>query len=302
MNQKSNTKVQPNSDRQDQTRGMEIIGFLLICIAFGLWGCYEDQIGCLDISATNFDVEADIGCPDCCTYPELQIDFQHKVILTSNDTFNLEPIDSTYLDGAGNPFRIASIQYYLSDIYLIQTNGDTLQVADSLTVEDDLGNSIALKDNFLLVNPGEFGVETLGSFRNAGAFDGMGFFFGLNPTANQLDTTYFEDGHPLSAQDQSLYLGSDQGYAFAKIELLLDAANDSLITEVIISGNDARQAIELNTPLNITEGVNPRLLLFVDYLSWFNTINVQTDSRDEMAAKIVSQIADSFKGVVIQDR
>ena len=114
---------------------------LLICNLVVLNACYEDQEGCLDINATNFDVEADINCPDCCTFPMLQLDYQHKAE-TADTTINFSYESITYQDGAGNPFRVRSVQYYLSDFHLIIPGGDTVQVADTIQINSFTGASI----------------------------------------------------------------------------------------------------------------------------------------------------------------
>ena len=40
-----------------------------LLFALGTAGCYEDQTGCIDPDAANYDLQADLGCLDCCTYP-----------------------------------------------------------------------------------------------------------------------------------------------------------------------------------------------------------------------------------------
>ena len=265
-----------------------------------LTSCYEDREGCLDINATNFNVEADIACVDCCTYPALQLDFQHKVVL-ADTVLNLSYVDSTYRDGFGNPFRISNIQYYLSGFHLIRTGGDTLQVADTLQITKSDGETITIKDDFLLVNPGVFGFESLGTFRTEGDYAGIGFNFGIGPVANQLDTTYFEEDHPLSAQNPNMYLGNE-GYAFAKIDLLLNPANDSLTTEIIINGDKNLIPVDILSDFNLLEGINPRFILFVNYLEWFNNVDVINDTPEMMNQKIASQLANSFALLEIQIR
>ena len=46
---------------------------LLFLLACALTGCYEERSGCLDPDAADYDLQADVACPDCCTYPELSV-------------------------------------------------------------------------------------------------------------------------------------------------------------------------------------------------------------------------------------
>ena len=151
------------------------------------------------------------------------------------------------------------------------------------------------------MNPGVFGFESLGSFRSDGDYAGIGFNFGVNPIANQLDTIDFPEEHPLSSQESSMFLGSD-GYIFAKIELLPDATNDSLTTEIIISGDDNLIPISIFQEFSIIEGINPRVILFVNYLDWFAEIDILNDTPSAMSEKIASRITNSFELVEIQSR
>ncbi len=277
------------------------IWLLVFLLAVFTVACYEDISGCLDINATNYSVEADLACPDCCEYPVLQIDFQHKAVLPDT-ILNLTYEDQIYQDGVGNDFRIKNIQYYLSDFHLIRTNRDTVQFSDTLQIQLPGGELVVLKDNFLLVNPGVFGFETLGGFNTENAYSGVGFNFGVNPVANQLDTSYFEEIHPLGAENSEMYLSSEEGYIFAKIELLPELDNDSLVTIVTISGDNNLLPVDILTPFSVGAGVNPRFILFVDYLQWFGGVNVVADDPKLMAEKIVNNIANSFSLVEIQLR
>ena len=67
------------------------IGFFL---TFLLSGCYEDRKGCLDLRATNFDIDADRECDGCCVYPQLRLVFEHKLSpdSTANLTYNMYPM------------------------------------------------------------------------------------------------------------------------------------------------------------------------------------------------------------------
>ena len=274
---------------------------IFILVSLLLSSCYEDQEGCLDINATNFDVEADISCLDCCEFPVLQLDFQHKAII-GDTTINLVYDEFIYEDQVGNLFGIKNLQFYLSDFHLIRNGGDTTQVSDTLQITKSNGEVISIKDNFLLVNPGVFGFSTLGDFRSEGNYDGIGFNFGLNPVANQLDTTYFTDEHPLGPQAENMFTGNGEGYLFAKIELLPEPGNDSLFTEILIKGDENLVPIENVVSYTILEGVDPRLIVLIDYYSWFSTIDIQNDSPEVMGQKIVTQLANSFNLVEIQYR
>ena len=80
---------------------------VLSLLPFLVMGCFEGEEGCLDARALNYDVTADTDCSGCCNYPELQLNFTHKVYL-EKDTANLE-YQVAYPNNLGSFFVLENI-------------------------------------------------------------------------------------------------------------------------------------------------------------------------------------------------
>ncbi|MFK7937729.1 MAG: hypothetical protein AB8G22_29700, partial [Saprospiraceae bacterium] len=68
-----------------------ILSFIFYNICFS---CGEPKVGCLDIAATNFGADSDDPCEDCCTFPNLKIQFIHRI--SQGDTLIPIQYDSFY--------------------------------------------------------------------------------------------------------------------------------------------------------------------------------------------------------------
>ncbi len=276
--------------------------YFFFIFLFSLSSCFEPQNGCLDVGATNYSIYADDRCNGCCEYPELRIDFQHKVVLPDT-ILNLNFSEDVYTDGVGNSFKINDLQYYLTDFRFVREDGTELSVEDtvSVTLNNGSGGSTTevIEDNFALIDPASFAVPVMGTFRENGAFTAVRFNIGINATADQADPETFEDSHPLSATN-GMYDSERQGYVFNRIELITDVNVDSIVSVVEIGTAPSLVSVEIPTPdLFLEPGFNIQTVLFVDYLRWFSTANVLSEDKELLSRQIVDQIADSFSLVEI---
>ncbi len=275
--------------------------FLPICGVLSIIsvGCYEPEEGCLDANARNFALDADQPCTDdCCEYPTLQIDFQHKAFV-DGAIQNINLGDSIYMDGFGNPFQIKSIQYYLSDLHLVREDGAEVGVEDELTFDSADGATISVADNVVLVNPETFGTQTIGTFNNPSSFTAIRFTLGLNALLNEADTLDFSIDHPLGPQENNMYLSQEEGYIFNKIELILNPTVDTVSQLIILSGQESLINLEFPANFSLDKGFNLKLLLLVDYLTWFEDVNLLSE-EEIIQQRIVNNLAKSFSLVEIE--
>lgn len=269
----------------------------VLLLALTLAACYQPREGCLDVAAKNYAVDADRPCPDCCQYPAIKVDFLHKVIIGA-DTFNLSYNDSVYYDAAGNAFRISDIQYYFSDFRMLRSDGRTVGVEDTLEVAipqaDGSTVSEVVEDNFLLINPRNFGVRNLGTMRENEQFSGIRFSIGVPDPANLADTLGLPGGHPLEAAD--MYLGPGAGRIFNRIQFYrIENQSDTIRTSIEISMPENLLGIDLPADYFVDPGFSPRFILFVDYLAWFRDVDVLADSPEEISRKIIANLPASFR-------
>lgn len=276
-------------------------------LALGLSACYEPEEGCLDVAAKNFQVDADLSCPDdCCEYPNLKLLLSHRVGPQGSDA-PIRYIDSVYTDAQGQVFRLQKMQYYLSNFLLHATDGSTAPVTDLIDVQSlDPNGSLTdnqLTDDFLLINPSFSTSLTVGEIQVNGTFEAVSFSLGLDELANRTDTSSVADGHPLGSIDDPMYLDQDQGYAFLEAAILRDTvASDTIPAEVKVVGLDQRldYFIPFGQPFDLNPGFNINISLHINYATWLNAIeDVRNDSPEAIADKIVSGLSQAISLVEI---
>ncbi len=273
-------------------------------IFFLVEGCYEPIEGCLDNKATNFQVDADAACSNCCNYPVLKLLVEHKVVYP-DATYNFAYNDSIYQDGAGNAFRVKNIQFFLSDFRLIKKDGTELAVRDSLEVEifqpDGTLQKQFIRDDAALVNRNTFSTYEIGTLVTKGEIRALRFSVGLVAPANSANPASFPTGHPL--RNTVMYFNSDSGYVFNQLQLFNSATLSDTTTTLLEIGTTAfARTVEVPLSANVLEGFNIRITLRVNYLQWFQDVNLKTDAPASLATKIVNNAANSFSvvGVVLE--
>ena len=277
--------------------------FCILYSIFILSACYEPEEGCLDIRATNFQADADRQCPDWCNYPQISLDFRHRVI--KNDTFfNLVYLDSVYIDDFGNPYRIKNIQFYVSNFHLIRPDGREELVQDSLELEvfpsENETRMATVEDNFALVNRNIFTDYTLGTYVVDGNFVAMRFAVGIEGEARQANPNSVSEDHPLHTK-KGMYVDVDSGYVFNRIEFFRDTtAADTIPTVVNIALEENLRVITIPAIFSLIEGFDIQVILQIDYLTWFQGIDMKNDPKEVVANKIVENIAQSFSVIAVE--
>lgn len=250
--------------------------------------CFEPKEGCLDISATNFDAGADKDC--CCEYP--------KLVLTVNQVYDtlLFRSDSLYPDASGHLFRIKSVAFYLSDFQLFQ-NGELFRVSDTLTLNTFLGadtSSQLFINDFQLVRrtPVEYPV---GTFQQGGNFEQVNFRFGLSADAQKVIPTKAPNGHPLSAQTDSLWRGQANGFVFLQAVVVRDSMGTTQPDTLRFLEADLGLPVISATGLFVhPTGYNFPLVLGVDYKKMFEGVNWSIHDITAWKAQIVANLPSTF--------
>ncbi|MEL6864529.1 MAG: MbnP family protein [Bacteroidota bacterium] len=263
--------------------------FLLLLLLSGLPACFESEEGCLDIAATNFDASADDPCPDCCTYPSLQLSINHQM----GDT--VLRFGDPYVTDGNELFRVARIRFYLSELELWQ-DGQYLGVSDTLVIDTDNGpdtTMLTISDNFALINRNQFNY-TFGNVSFNGTFDSLRFKVGLDAQVNGADPVSIPSGHPLEVSTDSMYFNVDSGYVFNQIWLQKDTTANTDTTYLSIGLNERLVEVALPIDVSFSPGFDVDIAIDIDYLTWFTGINFVDDSDDDLVTKIVSNTAQAF--------
>ncbi len=280
---------------------INIILILLFCNA-----CAEKEEGCLDINATNYDVTADEDCcaPDlpecCCTYPTLTLTMQHKLgkdSLNNNADFALNRIQTVEPDSS-HFFIVNDIRFYLSNLQLINSNGEHVGVTDSLAIEvlNDENNleSAIVEDNFSLIKRTQADY-IIGNYAGTNTYDSIRFNIGIQKPTNHIFLESLPEEHILNGtEDDLLYIDIEQGFIFNKIILKKDTTAETIDTELNIN-NLTTITLPLINTLEVNRGANVAINLRINYLEWFKGINFAVDSDDSIKDQVFLNTVNVFE-------
>jgi hypothetical protein len=273
------------------------IGWIWLCL-FSLWvaGCYEEQEGCLDIEATNFDVDADNPCQDCCDYPTLSLSILHKPLTTDTTrNFNLNTVYQLPHD-TNQLLKVKKVWFYLSDLQLIKAGGqvvdvlDTVEVGYSMVPGDTLYKTIT--DNFAYLLRSSLSEKNIGAIRTEGFFEGIQFRIGLPDESRDYVPSTLPNGHPLNFQADSLNWTEEDKYAYQYWEFYRDTADiDSTVMRITAPYSEF---IQLYNAFEIRKGFDIRITLRIDYLELWRGVDPKNMSTDEIRDILVSNLASAF--------
>ena len=255
----------------------------LALMAILLVGCYENEEGCQDIFADNFEGAADIPCEDCCTYPDLTLSIQHVL-----DTF-VYSASRKVNNGLGDSFLIIQAGLLLQNVALAQDAGALASTTQRNFQLLD-GSTLTATDDFVLART-TTSTYTLGSHMGQGGVNSISLDFGLSAEQEQIDPTALPDAHPLSAESGFRYQGSYiSGYA--------DVLYDTITMDTVRYRLPAQLGLtfQQDTAFDIGYGENASLRLKIDYQKWMEGINFVLNGQDEAAViqAIVNNLPNSI--------
>ncbi len=269
-----------------------IAGILLL----GLSACYEPKQGCLDILATNYDVSADDPCPDCCTFPTWTVAFQHVVILPSEpDTFFSFRYNTPYPSPFDtlHYFSVERCHYFLSNFRLVNAQGEMQGISDSIAFEAPKGTPVRVENNFAKIDRDIFQPSVLGKFLAQGLFHQLRFTLGLNEPLLQTDPESVPKTHPLSIAGDSLIYEAETGYIPYTLIFKTDTLPES--QPLVFRFFEPREiALDLPQPFELERGFNVKLTLKINYLAWFEGIDLQNDSYQTIQQKLEDNLTKAF--------
>lgn len=268
---------------------------VIFCSLLFLPSCYEPESGCLDNEALNYSLDADQPCPDCCEYPSLVLDVQHRYTKDSV-VQGIIPSNSVHLDDFDQAFRFKTIRFFLNNLHLINEGGNPLQVQEELPLVVIEGSRIRLdtvEDNFALVEVTNLSDYTIGTILGGGQFTALSINLGLADPASKADIDEIPESHPLA--EPALYLSDDEGYVFMELELYRDTGQVAL-DSVSIQLDRSAPLPDFNFPIDffLNPGFNAEVILQLNYADLLAGINIRTDTEEQMYQKIVNNLANAL--------
>jgi len=265
-----------------------------------LSSCYQPIEGCLDREASNFDVSADNACSDCCVYPSMRLAVIHRMV--SEDTTLTFQLNERYEDDFGQSYRISQVSYYFQGASLIKTDGQRIEVQDSvlLTRVEGIGDTVQefYRDDVLRVEGSNFQFRSLGTFRGSGLLSLFELTLGLPENYVQVLPASAPAGHPLSQTD---LWTEEEGFAQARMVLISESPADTLTKVIEIRSPQplGSGVISAPTTLVLPPGFGTELTLQVDYRAWLRGVNTLSDSESVIADKIRDNLPNSFELVSV---
>ena len=233
--------------------------------------CYEDRLGCLDPNAVNYDLRADEACPDdCCEFPEV------RLVVTRLWNEESLVLTDTLTDGAGNPFRLLRLRFYLGDIELVADDDflPTPQAPTEVQLAEGVDTiTVEINANAALVGT-TGGAVSVGSYRLSGsAVTGLRGTYGLAERFAPIIPNSAPASSPLSVKPGLLNFSDGRGYVRASAEYILTATNDTLRADAFGS---EELALDLPLPALPSRGQNLDLNLVIDYAAAFEGVDLLT--------------------------
>ncbi len=269
----------------------------MVCVVVLFLGCEEDP-GCLDVQATNYQVDAEDPCGDCCQYPELRVSFRHRWV--REDTTLAFGSDTTRFSLDGYTLQFPVVQYYLTNIRLVRPNGSEVLLDEALDVTIGSGAdtlTTTIPDNVMLVEAGSFRTFVPGTYRYEGNFTELRFELGVTAPANQATPEAYPDNYPLAEQSPAMHTSED-GYIYTRVEVITNPADT---TARVINTTEAQMAQTVSLPITFTldRGFNTSVSLAVDYRDWFSGVDWDQQSDTDIADLIVGNQPGSFSVISI---
>ena len=266
------------------------------CCLFFLAACYQPKEGCLNIQAANYDVSADDACADCCEFPKLTVVLLHQVVLpTLPDTFFTfkyktkypSPFDTTHY------FEVQRSRYFLTGFRLVRENGDEVGIRDSITLEAPAGVPLTVENNFAKADRDIFQPGVINQIITSGPFRQVKFTLGLNPLLIQTDPKSIVKGHPLSTASDTLIYEEGTGYIPNQLIFCQDTfpGTDSLVFRFT---TPQEVLLDLPQPFELDRGFDVKITLRINYIAWFEGIDLQNDTPLTIEQKLEDNLIRAF--------
>lgn len=255
-----------------------------------LSGCYQPKEGCLDLSATNFDANADKDC--CCTYPQLRLNITQR--------YGANPFteNGLYLDAANHPFYLRNVSYYLSDFEILQQGKKykTLDTIGLYALQPGTGQLARLifRDDFVLVRRSSVNNDA-GVTRQEGIFNGLRFRLGVTDSAQWVLPNRAPTSHPLYQQTDSLWR-QPNGYVFLQLIVARDTTRNKPNDTLSFSRKDLPGFFIEETGLSIHKklGANLEFSMLADYQKMLEGINWTVGDKNTWKNQIKANLIRTF--------
>jgi hypothetical protein len=247
---------------------MRLLGIILV-IGILHSACNTRIEGCLESNAENFDLNAELPCDGCCTYPSMGLILSQK---WGPDNFT--NADTLY-DISGEAYKIEDLRYFLTTWSWTNTAGELFTV-DS--IENDChGVLLRYTPDNVIIDTRRF-AYTMGAIRENPVTDSVFFSLGLTHDFSCLDD---ED---LTVPPELTMNSPLWNPATASLETMrLIIRKDSAFTNFDTLFMSLSSNMGLGYVLEIKKGFDTQFELTIDYSLLFADVNIQDPNSFEMS-------------------
>jgi len=269
--------------------------FLFCCLpalcVLNIFGCAEAEEGCLDITASNFDITADQDCcrdddECCCTYPNMSLSLFYK--LTSTDTLdqgisNFRLNQFYPLDNGIDSIMIDTFTLFVSNLSPNNSISlDSVDIIETISTEtiSQQGAVISnsFEDNVTLINFRQFRFP-LGTYSSDLTVDQVDINLGLPEEISGFSPDDILEGHPLSDDYTQLFDENSGIYQSVRILFNIKSAEEQRPV-VFTSTINSLISYQLDNPFAIVKGENLEILMRINVLDVFKGIIFDVPNED----------------------
>ncbi len=261
------------------------IGLTILILGLFFSSCYTRIEGCLDPESTNYSIEGDDPCIDCCILPTVKISVFHQ---NGDTTFFLE---DTLVNNLGQQYSIVKFAYLLSDFNIKSVNDQSYQVVDFVSL--NVGAVEALvKDDVIRVRRDGFSFD-LGTIIFNDPGQSVSFKMGLPEVMNDNRFTVQVEGHPLTTDPDSLFNAESGDYVFQRIKVASGIDfRDTMVYDV--TGLENVQEVVVVVDIPTTRGKNKTIIIEARYNIWFEDVDFATMNIAQIESQIVLKSRQMF--------
>lgn len=267
------------------------IKYFFIFLTIYLLSCKAPNDGCLDSTASNFDVEADIDCCDiesecCCTYPDLKLDLSYKLTATDtlSDALTNFKIGTLYpLVNSADSIMIDTFELFVSGFKPINLSlSDTIFVLETIDYSqvdaDEETIALSVEDNIALINGTQFTYD-LGTYSSDIEIDQINYSLGLSTILSQIDPDEITNDNNLRNSYNYLFNELTASFPSMRLKMTLKGADKERVITRELHFEEPIFTSFL-TPVLIEKGEDLTIPLRINVLDVFKGIIFDVENED----------------------
>lgn len=253
---------------------------ILLIICLSIASCYEPEEGCLDVLSSNYSIDADSACEDCCVYPTLSIRVRQQY-----DTLSVSKLD-TFTNSIGQDIVFHNLEILAHDFKMVSVSDQVIAVSDSIDVSSTIdGVEVQSKvpDDVIFIRPTRFSYA-LGQFTYPDTYKSISMQVGLSDTLNYVDRSELDSEDVLNVEADTLYISETAGFVFARLEVQTDPTDSMSLVTYDLYGDNVNYSHHWNIDTTYVRGNDIEVELLMDYKDWLFDIDWSMEEQAVLSA------------------